>query len=131
MNISSRHSNSNFTHCPLYSCSLINLLGVNWKFTLVFVLKRNHQQWIDNFCKIGKAKRVSNIWVWISATNIYSNSKFVVICKNVDFECWFIRTHTNLKPSTLASSQLDCHFESSGSYYIWCNHQMHFIMVHF
>ena len=32
---------------------------------------------------------------------IYSYSIFHVIIKNVDFECWYIRTHEKQKPSPI------------------------------
>ena len=34
---------------------------------------------------------------------IYSNSKIKVTCKNADFECWYIRTHTKEKPSKISN----------------------------
>ena len=34
---------------------------------------------------------------------IYSHSKFKVICKNADFECRYIRTHTKEKPSKISN----------------------------
>ena len=32
----------------------------------------------------------------------YSNSKFKVTCKNADFESWYMRTHTEEKPSKIS-----------------------------
>ena len=34
---------------------------------------------------------------------IYSSSKFKVTHSNVDFECWYIRTHTKEKPSKISN----------------------------
>ena len=89
-----------------YCCyPLITLQGVNQS------LHSHQRETIYDklifFCKIVKAmkvKRVSKIWVKMSIINIHLlNSKFEVICKNEDFECRYIRTHTKEKPSKISN----------------------------
>ena len=53
-----------------------------------------------------KVKRVSKIWIRMSATDIDSNSKFKVTCKNADFECRNIRTDTKEKSSKFLTLHL-------------------------
>ena len=85
---------------------------------------------------------VSKIIEYLLIIFIYSNSKFVDICKNVDNECQYIRTHTNEKPSYISFTilpccskekipQLNCKSESFESISFWCNHQLCFTIVHF
>ena len=80
---------------------------------------------------------------------IYSNSKFKATCKNEDFKCRYIRTHTKEKPSKISNITFAiqvCLFIKKkkkkkknwmailstvfGTYYFWWNHQMRFKMVH-
>ena len=49
-----------------------------------------------------KVRRVSKLWVRMSTTNIHL-LKFKVTCKNMDFECRCIRTHTKEKPSHISN----------------------------
>ena len=75
------------------------------------------------------------------------NSKFKVTCNSADFECRYIRTHTekkkkkknNLKFLTLHLPfclylmkilKLNCHPKYFGVFFSWWNHYMHFKMVH-
>ena len=46
-------------------------------------------------------KRVTKICVRKSTTNIHSKCK--VTCKNVDFECRYIRTYTKEKPPKMSN----------------------------
>ena len=104
MNISRRHSNSNFAHH----------IVIHWSLFQVFIecLHNNSRQRetihhkLILFAKLvrqGKSKEWAKFELECPLLIlIYSNSKFEVTCKNVDFEYFeyrYIRTHTKEKPS--------------------------------
>ena len=73
---------------------------------------------------------------------IYSNQEFKVTCKNADFECRYIRTHTEKETSKISNVTLailpfshkniltKCHPGYSGVYFSWWNHHMCMKVVH-
>ena len=103
---------------------------------------------MTNFCsKIGKALNSkewakSDFKIIECLQQINSNSKFKVTCKNANFECHCIRTHTKEKLSKIQHYighfafigiilKLNGHPEHFGFYYSWWNHKMRFKLVHF
>ena len=65
---------------------------------------------------------VSKIWGGMSTTIlifIYSNSKFKVTCRNVDFESRYIRTHTEEKPSKISNITFVILHFSYIKYFYW------------
>ena len=90
-----------------------------WSFSL-----RQKQQTIHK-------NMVSKTWVRMSATYMfYSNSKFEIICENVDIEYMYL--FIKIQP-TLNFSLYHLVKKSNyiGIYNTWCIHQMRFTVNHF
>ena len=139
MNISCRHSNSNFAHsfdlhclmiCEKYICRRWFLLCELWWRLSIYTLKNNNM--------------VSKIWVGMSTTTIHW-LQFKIQSHLQKRRLW-MRVHHSLIPKknslkflTLHSPfclfliqilLLNCHPEYFGVYFSWWNHQMCFRMVH-
>ena len=75
------------------------------RFSLVWVLMYSFGLWQKeqsvNHKNYGEQNLSWNVYYWYLVIFIYSNSTFVVNCKNADFECRYIRTHTKEKPSNI------------------------------
>ena len=79
---------------------------------------------------------------WSICDGYIKGNRFVVICKDSDFECWYIRTDIKETPSNISDITftilpfyqkkipVNCQPESFRICYSWFNHQIHFIMVH-
>ena len=139
MNISSRHSNSNFAHPFDFHC----LTSFVKKYQFLFGVTYNVN------CRFTTWKVTNGCWAkfeleYLLLIFFYSNSNSNVTCKNANFNCWFIRMHTEenrLKFLTLLSPfcflfcfvlvffghkrcWVYCHPEYSGVYFSWWNLQI-------
>ena len=99
------HSNSNFAHSFYFHCltNLAKSINLSWILSVwcellykrsIYTLKS--YQWIT----IWWARFELECLVLIF---IYFNSKFKVTCKNGDFECRYIRTHSEEKTSKISN----------------------------
>ena len=140
MNLSSRYSNSNFVHILLFidhssRCKL-----------KVYIITYDQFKFFAKLERRGKSKEWAQFvlgCLLLIFIYRYSSSKFKVTCKNGDFECRYITTHTKEKLFKISNitfailhfhqknTQTEWHPEYFETYYSWRNHQMCFRMVHF
>ena len=105
MDISNRHSQSDFAHSFDFHCLTNFAKGINLlcKASLWCVLLRKRPIYTsksDRWIPLWWAKFELECLLMIF---IYFNSKFKVTCKNEDFECQCIKTHFEKKVSNLYS----------------------------
>ena len=77
----------------------------------VYVRAHIKAKQINTILKICKAVKVKEWakaeWECLLLISIYSfNSKFKVTGKNVNFDCWYIGTHTKKKPSKISNIEV-------------------------
>ena len=108
MNISSRHSNSNFAHHIVIHWSL-------FKVSVECLHNNSHQRetiydklifFVYKIVKVMKDKEWAKFeleCLLLIPVFIYSNSRCKVTCKNTDLECQHIRIYTKEKPSKISN----------------------------
>ena len=106
MNISGRHFNSNFSHSLNFHC-LVLLTNFAKYIDLLWMGSLCHGLLYK--CSIYTLKSDQWITIWWAKFEleclllifIYFNPKFKVTCKNGNFECRYIKTHSKEKTSKI------------------------------
>ena len=97
-----------FTLLPIMALPILRKISICHRWFLLGV------SYYVNFhfsYTLKKDKWITISWIWwakfelqcLLLTFIHSNSKFNVTWKNVDFECRYIRTHSEEKPSKISN----------------------------
>ena len=110
MNISGRHSNSNFAHSFHFHCltnfsKSINFsyMGSLWR-ALLYKLTTTYTFKSDHWIAISWANFELEYLIYSFTTYVYS-TEFKVTWKNGDFECRYIRIHTEEKQEAIFSKR--------------------------